>query len=87
MLSYFSDLLDARTKLEAWRRDYNEHRPHSSIGKLTPIEFANSVRTTAGSNNAFSKPVQLLGRGQDEACGVVNCLRKWINSTSRCRAP
>ena len=23
----FSDLLDARTKLEAWRRDYNEHRP------------------------------------------------------------
>src|SRR5437868_2499563 len=32
----FSHLLDARTKLEAWRRDYNEHRPHSSIGNLTP---------------------------------------------------
>jgi len=33
-----------REKLEAWRRDYNEHRPHSSIGNLTPIEFATSVR-------------------------------------------
>jgi putative transposase len=41
----FSDLVDARTKLEAWRRDYNESRPHSSIGNLTPIEFARSVRT------------------------------------------
>ena len=41
----FSDLVDARTKLEAWRRDYNESRPHGSIGNLTPIEFARSVRT------------------------------------------
>jgi len=39
-----SDLLDARTKLEAWRRDYNENRPHSSIGNLTPVEFARMVR-------------------------------------------
>src|ERR1700752_5322502 len=27
----FLDLLDARRKLDAWRRDYNENRPHSSI--------------------------------------------------------
>ena len=40
----FSDLLDARTKLAAWRQDYNEHRPHGSIGNLTPVEFARSVR-------------------------------------------
>ena len=44
----FSDLLDARTKLEAWGRDYNENRPHSSIGNLTPIEFANAVRKNEG---------------------------------------
>jgi putative transposase len=31
---------DAREKLEAWRLDYNGHRPHSSLGHLTPIEFA-----------------------------------------------
>jgi len=50
----FSDLLDARTKLEAWRRDYNEHRPHRSIGNLTPIEFANSVRTAERQKEAIS---------------------------------
>jgi len=40
----FMSLLDARRKLEAWRRDYNQNRPHSSIGDLTPVEFANQVR-------------------------------------------
>jgi putative transposase len=49
----FSDLLDARTKLAAWRQDYNEHRPHGSIGNLTPVEFARSVRMT-GPNEANS---------------------------------
>jgi putative transposase len=40
----FMGLLDARQKLEAWKRDYNQNRPHSSIGDLTPVEFANQVR-------------------------------------------
>jgi putative transposase len=44
----FLDLLDARRKLEAWRRDYNENRPHSSIRNLTPVEYANSVRAERG---------------------------------------
>jgi putative transposase len=50
----FSDLLDAREKLDAWRRDYNENRPHSSIGNLTPVEFANAVRTKAGLKQVIS---------------------------------
>ena len=33
-------LSDARTLIEAWRRDYNEGRPHTSLGGLTPTEFA-----------------------------------------------
>ena len=35
----FISLYDARQKIEAWRIDYNEHRPHSSLGDLTPQEF------------------------------------------------
>jgi putative transposase len=35
----FVSLHDARQKIEAWRIDYNEHRPHSSLGNLTPKEF------------------------------------------------
>lgn len=36
----FLDLDDARRKISRWRRQYNEHRPHGSLGNLTPREFA-----------------------------------------------
>jgi len=36
---WFSTLAEARAIVSAWRRDYNEHRPHSSIGYLTPAEY------------------------------------------------
>jgi len=35
----FTSIEDARAKIEAWRVDYNAHRPHSSLGHLTPNEF------------------------------------------------
>lgn len=35
----FRDMADAQTKIEAWRIDYNEHRPHRSLGQRTPAEF------------------------------------------------
>jgi putative transposase len=35
----FLSLDDARQKIETWRRDYNEERPHGSLGDLTPNEF------------------------------------------------
>jgi len=34
---WFVSLDDARSKLEYWRRYYNEERPHSGIGQKTPI--------------------------------------------------
>ena len=36
----FESIDDARQKLEAWRIDYNQHRPHGSLGHLTPSEYA-----------------------------------------------
>src|SRR5579859_5096850 len=38
--SWFQNLWDARRKVAAWRKEYNEERPHSSLGYLTPSEFA-----------------------------------------------
>ena len=35
----FLSIDDARSKIEAWRRDYNYHRPHSALGQLTPNEY------------------------------------------------
>jgi putative transposase len=40
---WFLSLADARTKIEAWRRDYNESRPHTALGWLTSAEYAASV--------------------------------------------
>ena len=36
----FISLEGARKTIEAWRRDYNTNRPHSSLGKMTPEEFS-----------------------------------------------
>ncbi len=35
----FMSLDDAREKIEAWRKDYNEVRPHSAIGNKVPISL------------------------------------------------
>ncbi|WP_256124437.1 IS3 family transposase, partial [Endobacter medicaginis] len=44
----FRSLPHARTVLEAWRRDYNEERPHSKLGWMTPGDYARAVIETAG---------------------------------------
>jgi len=36
---WFLSLADARRIVEDWRLDYNQNRPHSSLGNLTPEEY------------------------------------------------
>jgi putative transposase len=38
-LQWFRNRVEARVGIEQWRRHYNEVRPHSSLGYLTPMEF------------------------------------------------
>jgi putative transposase len=40
--NWFLSLDDARQKVNAWRRHYNDDRPHSALGNLAPREFAAS---------------------------------------------
>jgi len=39
--NWFLTLADAREKMEAWLRYYNEDRPHGAIGYKAPIELVN----------------------------------------------
>ena len=39
-IELFRSMPEVIGKLSAWREDYNQHRPHSSIGDLTPAQFA-----------------------------------------------
>ncbi len=46
---WFMTLADAREKLECWRRDYNEVRPHGAIGNKVPISLLNPAGATSPS--------------------------------------
>jgi putative transposase len=44
---WFMTLSDAREKLECWRRDHNEVRPHGAIGNRVPISLLNPPGDTS----------------------------------------
>lgn len=39
---WFLSMRHARNVIEAWRQEYNNERPHSSLGYLTPVQFVES---------------------------------------------
>ena len=41
---WFLTLQEAQLVIEAWRREYNEERTHSTIGDVTPQEFINNYQ-------------------------------------------
>ena len=52
----FENLVAARKLTAAWKEDYTYHRPHSSLGYLTPVEFA--ARCTASAPKLLSATPQ-----------------------------
>ena len=40
---WFRNLSEAKDIIENWREEYNRERPHSSLGNLTPIEYAMQI--------------------------------------------
>ena len=38
--NWFLSLEDARLKVEKWRQEYNNERPHSALGQMAPAQFA-----------------------------------------------
>ena len=49
----FTSIEDAKTKIEAWRIDYNQRRPHSALGHLTPNEYARRGQEARTAEAAF----------------------------------
>jgi putative transposase len=50
---WFRSLGEARDVIESWRNDYNEVRPHSSLGDRTPSEYA-AASTTGDATHAWA---------------------------------
>lgn len=59
-LEWFRSRAEAKVVIEAWRRHYNEVRPHSSLGYLTPAEFVAKMKTSA-SVQATGRDAAVLG--------------------------
>ncbi|MEE3877301.1 IS3 family transposase [Vibrio sp. YYF0003] len=57
---WFRDLSHARDLISLWRMDYNENRPHSALGYLTPSEFAATTRKARNSGNLASITNEVL---------------------------
>lgn len=55
--NWFISLEEAKVIIEAWRKEYNEDRPHSSLDNLTPMEFIQRLETT---KNGQKLQMQLL---------------------------
>ena len=53
-LQWFRNRMDAKVGIEQWRQHYNEVRPHSSLGYLTPAAFKAQLR--AGSDDGGRSP-------------------------------
>jgi putative transposase len=45
-MQWFQNRTEAKVLIEMWRREYNTVRPHSSLGDLTPAEFAERSQST-----------------------------------------
>jgi len=82
-LEWFRSRAEAKVVIERWRRHYNEVRPHSSLGHLTPAAFAVRLATPApcdatGRDAAVygasaPRPVASPPRlGQSEQAGAVS---------------
>jgi len=56
--SWFGNLFEARRKIGAWKVEYNEERPHSSLGYRTPREFAREVAANGCGKGAGWNPLE-----------------------------
>lgn len=43
-IEQFDTLLEAQVLVADWREEYNDYRPHSALGMLSPTEFARRWR-------------------------------------------
>jgi hypothetical protein len=59
----FFDLSDVREKLERWRQDYNQVRPHSALADRSPEEFAREWQQSSAASLRTARPANQMPSG------------------------
>ncbi len=62
-LHWFKTIEEAQEKIEAWRIDYNRHRPHSALNNQTPSEFVENFDLSRAVEKAGFKPWKVSKNG------------------------
>ena len=60
-LEWFRSRDEAKVLIETWRRHFNEVRPHSSLGYMTPNEFVASITSNAAPVTATGRTAAVCG--------------------------
>ncbi len=80
-LEWFRSRAEAKVLIESWRRHFNEVRPHSSLGYMTPNEFVASIATNAAPVTATERTAAV--RGASALRSVAQPLRTRANTEGR----
>jgi len=81
--NWFYGLQQAREVIDAWLKDHNEHRPHSSLAGLTPVEYEKQVRTSLTPSSGAARAVAACpgkrpwsvtpGGSRRQSCSAKTC--------------
>ena len=63
----FFALIDVREKLELWRQDYNQVRPHSALADRSPQEFVRDWKQSSAAS------MRTAGPAKEAPAGAVHC--------------
>jgi putative transposase len=55
-MQWFKNRIDAKILIDEFRRQFNEVRPHSSLGQLTPLEFKRKLSQSAPATGTGASP-------------------------------
>lgn len=67
---------EARAVLAAWTVDYNQHRPHTSLGGLTPSTFARDHKRLRVQRSRPASPELRKGSAQRALTTALHPERK-----------
>jgi putative transposase len=73
-LQWFRNRTEAKVSIEAWRRHYNDVRPHSSLGGLTPTEFKAQHLATLNGGRSPALPARADLKNEEQLTGPTSVI-------------
>jgi putative transposase len=73
-LQWFRNRADAKVSIEQWRRHYNEVRPHSSLGYLTPAAFKAKHLADVHGGRSPAMPARADMKNEERLTGPIGAV-------------